>query len=141
MLMSARQIAALIVAALALATSPAYAGNTYYTYDSQGRLTQKCDARPSNGELTKYSFDHAGNRTNYTNSRTDFSLPVGQILYSPGGNVLLQMQSDSNLVLYGATSSGWVPLWATNTVGSGATLAAFQSDGNLVLYTAQGTPV
>jgi hypothetical protein len=51
------------------------------------------------------------------------------------------MQSDSNLVIYSVTSSGWVPLWATNTVGSGASHAAFQSDGNLVLYTASGTPV
>jgi len=139
--MSARQIGALILAALALVASPAYAGTTYYTYDSQGRLTQKCDARPGNGELTKYSLDHAGNRTNYTNSRTDLSLPAGQVLYSPSGNTAFVMQTDSNLVIYSVTSSGWVPLWATNTVGSGASHAEFQSDGNLVLYTPQGTPV
>jgi len=135
-----RLIAVLLVASI-LAATPAEAGTTYYTYDSQGRLTQKCDARPADGELTKYSFDHAGNRTNYTNSRTDLSLPAGQVLYSPSGNTAFVMQTDSNLVIYSITSSGWVPLWATNTVGSGASHAEFQSDGNLVLYTAQGTPV
>lgn len=42
----------------------------------------------------------------------------------------LKLQSDSNLVLYFNTT----PLWATNTVGAGATLAIMQSDGNFVLY-------
>jgi hypothetical protein len=118
---------------LALTAAPAEAGNTYYTYDSQGRLAQKCDVQPGNGELTKYSFDHAGNRTNYTNSRTDLSLPAGQVLYSPSGNTALILQSDSNFVIYSITPSGWVPVWLSNAAGSGANVAYFQSDGNLVL--------
>jgi hypothetical protein len=91
--------------------------------------------------VANYSLDRAGNRTNFSNSRTDFNLFVGDTLYSPGGKIFLSMQGDSNLVLYNTTTSGLVPLWATNTVGSGANHVYFQSDGNFVLYTATGTPV
>lgn len=131
-----------IVAALVLVGVPAEAGNTYYSYDGQGRLTQKCDALPGSGWLAKYSLDSAGNRTNYSSTKTDIALYANQGIYSPSGNTVLWMQSDSNLVIYSITSSGWVPAgWSTNTVGSGANVAYFQSDGNLVLYTPQGTPV
>jgi len=137
-----RSCASLLLSASALIGAPADAGNTYYSYDNKGQLAQKCDARPNNGELAKYSLDSVGNRTNYSNSRTDIALYANQGIYSPSGKFVLWMQSDSNLVLYNITSSGWVPAgWSANTVGSGATVAYFQSDGNLVLYTASGTPV
>jgi len=44
------------------------------------------------------------------------------------------MQADGNLVLY----QGATPLWASNTAGTGANIAAMQSDGNLVLYGPSG---
>lgn len=132
---------AFAIAGLIAIASPAASSNIYYKYDSQGRLALKCDARPGTGELARYSFDSAGNRTNYSNARTDIALYANQGIYSPSGNTVLWMQGDSNLVIYSITSSGWVPLWATNTVGSGANVAYFQSDGNLVLYTPQGTAV
>ena len=114
---------------------------TYYNYDAKGRVVQRCIAMPGDGELAKYTFDAADNRTNYANTKTDIALYAGQALYSPNGNVLIQMQSDSNLVIYVMTQSGWSPTWATNTVGTGANVAYFQSDGNFVLYTPQGGSV
>lgn len=42
----------------------------------------------------------------------------------------LDMQSDGNLVFY----SGSVTLWATGTVGSGATVLMMWPSGNLTLY-------
>jgi YD repeat-containing protein len=138
---STRTIIVSIAAALALIGTPAEAGTTYYSYDAQGRLTQKCDSRAGNGEVANYSLDSAGSRTNLSNSRTDLNLFVGDTFYSPNANFFLSMQGDSNFVLYHTTTSGWVPLWATNTVGSGTNHVYFQSDGNLVLNTAAGTPI
>ncbi len=64
---------------------------------------------------------------------------------SPGGSITSQkciynliFQTDSNLVLY---KSGGVPIWATMTVGNGATRMVMQGDGNLVLYDKAGKPV
>jgi len=68
-------------------------------------------------------------------------LEVGAGIYSPDGNVLLVMQGDGNLVIYGNFGPGWIPLWGTDTAGTSARFAAFQSDGNLVLYSPSGTPV
>ena len=47
------------------------------------------------------------------------------------------MQSDGNLVIY-KTDVG--PIWATNTMGSGANRAAMQDDGNFVLYAPNYVP-
>jgi hypothetical protein len=54
---------------------------------------------------------------------------------APGhpSDVTLKFQSDDNLVMY---KNGTTVLWASHTVGSGATQLLFQRDGNLVLYTA-----
>ena len=56
---------------------------------------------------------------------------------SSGTGCHLVLQGDQNLVLY----QGSNPLWATGTVGSGATRAAMQTDGNFVLYTSNWQPV
>ena len=122
--------------------TPINAGTSYFTFDGRGRLTQRCAALSSGeGELATYQLDHADNRSNYTNARTDVALYANQAIYSPSGNTELVMQGDSNFVLYRNTGSGWSPTWWTNTVGTGASVAYFQSDGNLVLYTPQGMPV
>ena len=59
-------------------------------------------------------------------------LDIGGMLISQDGRYRLQLQNDSNLVLY------YVPdghaLWASNTVGRGVTTASMQGDGNFVLY-------
>ena len=65
------------------------------------------------------------------------SLASNQSLASCNGTYKLTMQSDGNLVLY----QGSTPLWASNTVGSGADKAILQGDGNFVLYTSSGAPV
>lgn len=113
--------------------------NMTYTYDAKGRVTSVCDQRPGSGDLTTYRFDAADNRTTYQHVRTDQTLGVGSAIYSPNGLYQFIMQGDGNLVLYRKSGSTWIAVgWATNTVGSGATVAAFQSDGNLVLYAASG---
>lgn len=114
-------------------------GNATYTYDGLGRLMTACEAMPGWGDLTVYHFDAAGNRQTYQHSRTEQTLALNAPIYSPNGKIILIMQDDGNLVVYGNFGAGWTPLgWASNTVGSGATHASFQSDGNLVVYTASG---
>lgn len=49
---------------------------------------------------------------------------------SPDGKYRLRYQSDGNLVLYAPTGA----IWATNTAGTAAHVAAMQGDGNLVVY-------
>lgn len=65
----------------------------------------------------------------------DSMLPVTS-LFSPNGNFELRLQADGNVVVYQAG----VPLWATNTAGSGATELIMQLDGNLVLLNGS-TPI
>lgn len=65
-------------------------------------------------------------------------LQAGQDLVSPGGQYVLDMQTDGNLVVYG---NGCV-IWASNTAGTGSRdYLAMQGDGNLVIYTGAGKPV
>lgn len=64
-------------------------------------------------------------------------LTAGQQITSLDGGYRVILQGDGNLVQY--TAGGGV-VWATMTMGSGATWMAMQSDGNLVLYTASGAP-
>lgn len=66
----------------------------------------------------------------------DFIAP-GSSTFSPNGNFFLAFQNDGNVVLYQYPA---IPLWATNTVGSGATELIMQLDGNLVLLNGS-TPV
>lgn len=133
--LSFRSVSLLLAAILPSAASGDIRNSTF-TYDAQGRLTTSCDAAPDSGNLTVYHFDPAGNRQTYQHSRTDQTLALNAPVYSPNGKVQFVMQGDGNLVVYGNFGAGWTPLgWASNTVGSGATVAAFQSDGNLVVYT------
>jgi len=57
-------------------------------------------------------------------------LIVGDYLLSPGGNNVLTLQADGNLVLY---RSG-VAVWSSGTAGRPAVYAEMQVDGNLVVY-------
>ncbi len=57
-------------------------------------------------------------------------LTPGEKLYSCDGTYDLTLQTDGNLVLY----EGAKALWASETVGSGATVATMQDDGNFVVY-------
>jgi len=130
-----RKASCLCMAAALPSAVEADVSNMTYTYDAKGRATSVCDQRPGSGDLTLYRFDAADNRTTYQHSRTDQTLGVGSAIYSPNGLYQFIMQGDGNLVLYRKSGSTWIAVgWATNTVGSGATVAAFQSDGNLVLY-------
>jgi hypothetical protein len=72
------------------------------------------------------------------------SLTAGQRLYpdqqisSASGDAVLHYQTDGNLVLYAANGT---PLWASDTVGSGAGRAELQTDGNFVIYDGAGVPI
>ncbi|KAF0710009.1 Aste57867_5671 [Aphanomyces stellatus] len=67
------------------------------------------------------------------------TLTRGQSLKSFGeGSHTMQMQWDSNLVLYNDEGK---PKWATGTQGSGGTTVVLQGDGNLVMYKDDGTSV
>jgi hypothetical protein len=76
------------------------------------------------------------NSTN--NVASDQILPAGQAIISSNVLYTLVMQTDGNLVLYGA---GMHPLWSSGTGGAGANRAVMQADGNFVLYRANNTPV
>ncbi len=65
------------------------------------------------------------------------ALGVGQQLTAVFAGYYLTLQGDGNLVLYAATGA---PVWASDTVGSGAIRAIMQQDGNLVLYDETGRP-
>jgi len=108
-----------------------------YSYDALGRLSHACTASDSRGERTDYQFDAASNRTNYLHLQTALTIAAGSSVASPDGRFHFAMQTDGNLVHYGPSGA----LWASNTVGSGASVAAFQPDGNLVLYRSDGVPV
>ena len=65
-------------------------------------------------------------------------LPAGDALVSPGGQYVLDMQTDGNLVVYG---NGCV-IWASGTNGTGSgDYLAMQADGNLVVYNSSGSQV
>jgi hypothetical protein len=66
-------------------------------------------------------------------------LRIGRFLLSPNGRFRLDVQRDSNLVLYLAEPRQ--PLWASNTQWRDAKYLTMQKDGNLVLYTADHKPV
>ncbi len=69
---------------------------------------------------------------------TNEVLQAGQYIRSSNGYWAV-VQSDGNFVLYNAANR---PLWASNTVGTGAhNWLAMQSDGNLVLYNQANRPV
>jgi YD repeat-containing protein len=55
-----KNILVIIAALLAFSTANAYAGDTIYKYDAQGRLTE---VDYPNGAKVTYTYDAAGNRT------------------------------------------------------------------------------
>lgn len=65
------------------------------------------------------------------------SLVAGQCLISPGGAYQMCLQTDGNVVEYGAGRA----LWTAGTGGRGGTRLINQTDGNLVLYTPGWAPV
>ena len=77
---------------------------------------------------TGFGFDRARRRDRLTPGE---SLAPGQDRRSPDGSKLT-LQTDGNLVLYSPQGQS---VWASNTVGSGATAATMQAaDGNFVVY-------
>jgi hypothetical protein len=64
-------------------------------------------------------------------------LETNKSLLSSDGKYILVLQGDGNLVLYSPTRA----IWASWTVGTGASKLVMQSDGNLVLYRSDWTPV
>jgi hypothetical protein len=67
-------------------------------------------------------------------------LATGSQLTSQGGNYVLVMQTDGNLVGYNANQIGSGAWWASNTAGKGNNLIAqMQNDGNFVIYPSNST--
>jgi hypothetical protein len=87
--------------------------------------------------------ENAGSVSIQTNQHPPTELASGQALntdeslVSDNGLYRLTLQGDGNLVLYSPSGA----LWASWTMGKGATRLFNQSDGNLVLYTASWRPV
>ena len=106
---------------VAVMPAPVSAGSLYYSHDSQGRLSQVCNAHPGDGERTDYGLDPRDNRNGYSNTKTDVALPPGAGISSPDGRFTLWMQADGNLVLY--QNSNQQGLWGTGTNGTGANIA------------------
>jgi hypothetical protein len=74
--------------------------------------------------------------------RVNRYLPIGflfqnQTLQTANRSYRLILQDDSNLVLYNGTHA----IWASNTVGTGASYLSMQPDGNLVMYTSSNKAV
>jgi len=57
-----------------------------------------------------------------------------QSLSSADGRMVLQYQSDGNLVLYDTETSPWTALWSSGTSGTSPGFVAMQTDGNVVVY-------
>ena len=71
----------------------------------------------------------------YRGGYFDFSDGGNDYLLSQNHRYQLIFQTDGNLVEYDLSAGhGGVAIWASDTVGTGANLAAFQSDGNFVIY-------
>ncbi|KAJ3381568.1 hypothetical protein HDU92_005254 [Lobulomyces angularis] len=69
----------------------------------------------------------------------DVRLTEGQVRKSKGKNVVLNMQGDGNLVLYGPNSK---VLWAAGTNKNvKGNFAILQRDGNFVVYNHQSSPL
>jgi hypothetical protein len=72
----------------------------------------------------------------------DDRLWPGDMVNSTDGRLHFVYQGDGNLVLYfGTGTSGWQPLWASNTDGTSPGFVIMQADGNLVVYNRSGSPV
>jgi len=66
-------------------------------------------------------------------------LNPGQSIRANNGKFTFTLQTDGNLVLYKALSTGGqVALWASNTNGRPTQVCIMQGDGNLVLYDVDG---
>ncbi|WP_338786163.1 MIR domain-containing protein [Metabacillus sp. FJAT-53654] len=68
-------------------------------------------------------------------------LLANQQLTANNGRAFLIMQEDGNFVLYEVHKGKNIPVWASNTNGSGAVKAVMQGDGNLVVYKPNGQAV
>ena len=66
----------------------------------------------------------------------------GDMVNSADGRLHFVYQADGNLVLYfGTGTSGWEPLWATDTDGTSPGFVTMQGDGNLVVYNRSSNPI
>jgi len=76
---------------------------------------------------------------NYTQNTlaSGSTMYTGQKAQTADRKYTLVLQGDGNLVLYSPTRA----IWATYTVGSGASSLSMQGDGNLVLYAKNGKPI
>lgn len=110
-----------------------------YDYDALGRLVEVCNHSDPNAfaEERDYRYDAGGNRTRVSSLDNTWSLSTGEQWFSENSQFRFIMQDDGNLVLY----QGGTALWASHTVGSGATRAIMQADGNLALRSSSYTPV
>jgi hypothetical protein len=86
---------------------------------------------------------HTGGHPSYTYNSSDRltasqTLTLGHYLRSPDGRCALLLQTDGNLVLYGA---GYHVLWYAGTSNQGVANMVMQGDGNLVIYTSTNRAV
>lgn len=99
-------------------------------------------APPPAGSPSGGSADPPGEVVYRGELNVDDRLWPGDMVNSTDGRLHFVYQGDGNLVLYfGTGTSGWKPLWASNTDGTSPGFVAMQGDGNLVVYNRSGNAV
>lgn len=98
-----------------------------------------------------YPSEYADPRARVNYLTIDFNMWQCPYVNDHSHTCKLVLQGDGNLVLYYYPTGmetdpttgqvSYVALWASNTVGSGASMLAMQDDGNLVLYKPSMVPV
>jgi hypothetical protein len=110
--------------------------NAGTTGETNNLTAGSCEALVGDGMFPRIKFTEANHFSAPAAPKTCGKILPGQGLtpghswHSCDGRFTLDMQTDSNLVLY----EGHAALWNTDTVGQNAAFVVMQEDGNLVLY-------
>ncbi|MDP9912417.1 YD repeat-containing protein [Variovorax boronicumulans] len=120
-------------------TVDALGGVTRAIYDAFGNVTQQVDylnPLEAPDRFTVYTDDQMQGLVNFTftdSLQPDQVLGSNQSIVSVDGRYQLVFQDDGNLVIYDRQQNR-LPVWSSETSGSGGDRFIFQTDGNLVIY-------
>lgn len=129
-----------ITQAFADANSVSYAGpvfNYQWQDDQEGDFGLLTSGGGAKSALAAFSQAVRSTTPSPSSLSAGQALQPNERIMSNSGTALL-MQTDGNLVLYGASGRA---LWASNTFGHGGAYALMQGDGNLVVHNPNATPI